>query len=74
LRWFPFNRLCNRQSIGSCLLAVEQVEREARGPDVPEFRDNIVHVLGTFMDEARELEEYAALDAVRMRRIVLLGS
>jgi hypothetical protein len=53
---------------------VEQVEREARGPDVPEFRDNIVHVLGTFMDEARELEEYAALDAVRMRRIVLLGS
>ena len=53
---------------------MEQVEREARGPDVPEFRDNIVHVLGTFMDDARELEEYASLDAVRMRCIVLLSS
>lgn len=41
------------------------MEREARGPDIQEFRDNIVHVLGTFMDDASELEEYAALDAVR---------
>ena len=44
----------------------DQVEREARGPDVEEFRDNIVHVLGTFVDTASELEEYAALDTVRI--------
>jgi hypothetical protein len=42
---------------------LKEVEREARGPDIPEFRDNLVHVLGTFFDDAAGLAEYAALDA-----------
>lgn len=38
------------------------MEREARGPNIGEMRDNIVHVLGTFMDDALELQEYHDLD------------
>ena len=34
------------------------MEREAKGPNIGEMRDNIVHVLGTFMDDALELKEY----------------
>ena len=41
---------------------VENVKKEASGPSFAEFRDNIVHVLGVFMDDALELNEYRDLD------------
>ena len=41
---------------------VENVKKEASGPSFDEFRDNIVHVLGVFMDDALELKEYRDLD------------
>ena len=38
------------------------VEKEATGPGFPEYRFNVVQVLGTFMDSALGLAEYKALD------------
>ena len=38
------------------------VEKEATGPGFPEYRFNVVQVLGTFMDSAISLAEYKALD------------
>jgi serine/threonine protein kinase len=39
-----------------------EAQKEAKGPNIPEFRANIVHVLGKFYDDALELEEYKAMD------------
>eukprot|EP01045_Picozoa_sp_COSAG04_P020903 COSAG04_NODE_2193_length_4561_cov_46.389960_5_plen_571_part_00 len=41
---------------------LENVKKEASGPAFPEFRDNIVHILGVFMDNADQLKEYRELD------------
>ena len=37
---------------------MENVMREAKGPNVEGIRHNIVHVLGTFIDDASSLREY----------------
>ena len=39
------------------------VQKEAKGPHFEEIRDNIVHVLGTFVDDALSLPEYSELDS-----------
>ena len=39
------------------------VQKEAKGPHFEEIRDNIVHVLGTFEDDALSLPEYSELDS-----------
>ena len=39
------------------------VKHEARGPNIEEIRDNIVHVLGTFTDDASSLTEYREMMA-----------
>jgi serine/threonine protein kinase len=38
----------------------KKVEDEFRGPGIPEFRSNIVHVLGHFEDDVSGLPDYAA--------------
>jgi serine/threonine protein kinase len=38
------------------------VETETKGPGFPEFRENIVHVLGSFRSDVTSLKEYSGLD------------